>query len=91
MTQLYVSYPPLGLTTPQLQLRGFTKSRGLAPGESRDVSIPLDKYAFAFWDERGHHWRVAPGKYKVFAGTSSDDLVLEGEVAIEKGFLWGGL
>lgn len=86
-----MQYPPLGVTTPRLQLKGFAKTRTLAPGESDTLTITLDKYAASFWDTEEHTWHVTPGDYHVFAGTSSADLPLSGKFKIENGFDWSGL
>jgi beta-glucosidase len=91
VVQLYVQYPSTGLTTPKLQLKGFAKTKPLAPGERATVTIDLDKYACSFWDEEEHHWRVASGDYSIFVGTSSANLPLSGRVTVEEGFEWVGL
>jgi beta-glucosidase len=71
----------------------------LKPGEKREVTVHLNKYAVSFWDititggkskERGV-WRAKEGIYKVFVGGSSDDLSLEGEFEVQEGFVWEGL
>ncbi|KAF6764920.1 beta-glucosidase [Ephemerocybe angulata] len=92
VVQLYVSYPSsTGLSTPTNQLRAFRKEKGVAPGETRKVTLDLDKYAFAFWDVVGHQWKVAPGAYEVHVGNSSENQVLHGTVVIEKAYSWKGL
>lgn len=91
VVQLYVSLPDVGLTTPRLQLRAFAKARDLAPGESKRVALSLDKYAVSYWDTRGQQWKAAAGQYGVHIGKSSEDIVLESEFAVEKGFTWVGL
>ena len=91
VVQLYVQYPSIGLTTPKLQLKGFAKTKPLSPGESATVTISLDKYACSYWDVEEHNWRVAPGEYTIFLGTSSADLPISGRVTIEEGFEWRGL
>ncbi|KAI0781293.1 glycoside hydrolase family 3 protein [Trametes elegans] len=91
VVQVYVALPDIGLTTPALQLRGFAKAKDLKPGETRRVTVDLDKYAVAFWDARGHQWKAAPGTYGVHVGKSSEDIVLNGHLALESGFTWVGL
>lgn len=91
VVQLYVSLPDIGLTTPRLQLRAFAKARDLAPGESKRVVLGLDKYAVSYWDTTGQQWRAPKGAYGVHVGQSSEDIVLEGEFAVEKEFTWVGL
>src|SRR3546814_1522512 len=59
--QLYVSAPS-GTGEPPRQLKGFTKLT-LEPGESRRVTLRLDRRAFAYWSTRQDRWVVAPGRY----------------------------
>ncbi|KAI0060831.1 glycoside hydrolase family 3 protein [Artomyces pyxidatus] len=91
VVQLYVSYPDVGVTTPQLQLRGFAKARDLAPREARRVMITLDKYAVSFWDTPRNAWSVQEGTYGVFVGHSSTDLPLEGKIDVKESFRWNGV
>lgn len=83
--------PDIGLTTPKLQLKGFAKVHQLAQGESADVTIHLDKYAFSFWDESNEAWHIAAGKYGLHVGSSSDNLLLHGSFESRDSFLWSGL
>ncbi|KAL1743285.1 glycoside hydrolase family 3 protein [Schizophyllum fasciatum] len=91
VVQVYVSYPDLGIAQPEYQLRGFAKTRDIGPGETAAVEIHLDKYAVAYWDEREDGWVVAPGKYGVHVGFSSDELLLEQEVEVRERMKWRGL
>lgn len=77
--QLYLSAPKRAGEPPQ-QLKGFTKLT-LKPGESRRVSLVLDRRAFSVWSTRQDRWVVVPGTYGVAVGTSSRDLVLRGRLA----------
>lgn len=47
VVQLYVSLPDVGATTPRLQLKGFAKTKDLAPRATQNVDIFLNKYAIA--------------------------------------------
>lgn len=89
--QLYVSYPPAGVTIPQRQLRGFAKVHDLTPGETREVVIILDRYAFSFWDVGKGAWVVVSGTYGISAGNSSDSLPLEGGMVVKRGLQWTGV
>ncbi|KAI0350104.1 glycoside hydrolase family 3 protein [Trametes cingulata] len=91
VVQVYISLPEIGLTTPRLQLRGFAKARELEPGESRQVTVALDKYAVSFWDTRNQRWKAPSGVYGVHVGRSSQDIVLQGEFTLGTGFSWVGL
>lgn len=92
--QLYIAYPTSSeLTHPPLILKAFSKVHDLAAGESRTVTLDLDKYAFSYWEARINSWVIEDAKYGVFVGTSSENLPLRGEIALDKShvFEWNGL
>ena len=71
--QVYVGFPE-GAGEPPKQLKGFAKVV-LEPGETREVSIPLDARAFEIWDEERHRWATPEGEFEVELATSSRDIV----------------
>ncbi|MET0764572.1 MAG: glycoside hydrolase family 3 C-terminal domain-containing protein [Blastococcus sp.] len=81
VVQVYVATTAGPVRRPARELRAFTKV-SLAPGESRTVSLDLDRRAFAYWDVREHGWVVAPGEYTVQIGRSACDLVAEAGVTL---------
>jgi beta-glucosidase len=80
--QLYLGLPSPSPSVPQppRQLKGYSKLN-LAAGQSQVVSFPLDQRAFSYWDVNSSDWRVAPGCYGVFVGSSSRELPLQGAIA----------
>ncbi|MES2391216.1 MAG: glycoside hydrolase family 3 C-terminal domain-containing protein [Acidobacteriota bacterium] len=82
VAQLYVNFPsiPEGNEPPR-QLKGFRKIT-LAPGESRDVTIPLNTAAFSYWSAKQHAWSVQPGTYNILVGSSSEDLPLTAPITM---------
>jgi beta-glucosidase len=90
VAQVYVSDPESSLPRPKKELHGFVKVL-LKPGESKTVSVELDRYALSFFDERKGTWVVEAGVFEVAVGASSVDLPLRGKVELEKGFTWLGL
>ncbi len=91
VVQVYFSLPDLGLSTPRLQLRGFAKARDIPPGQSKMVTVRLDKYAVSWWDTLGQQWKAVRGTYGVHVGKSSTDIVLQSEFALQEDFVWVGL
>jgi beta-glucosidase len=93
VVQVYVEYPTLegGLSTPRLQLRGFTKTDELVPKGNQLVKIVLDKYALAYWDVERKCWRVERGVYKAHVGKSSEELSFVGEIKVDKEMNWTGI
>lgn len=74
VVQVYVAVPADG--QPPKRLVGFQKV-WLDPGESAEVSIPLDPTATAkplsVWDYGIRGFRVVDGEHRVLVGTSSED------------------
>ena len=44
---------------------------GLDAGATSEVSLELDRRAFAFWDVDTDAWTVEPGEFELRIGTSS--------------------
>jgi beta-glucosidase len=88
VAQLYVADPQAAGEPPK-QLKGYRKV-SLGPGQSTQVSIPLDRRAFAHWQTARHGWVVTPGRYDVMVGGSSRDLPLHGAVQVPAADLGAG-
>ncbi len=84
VVQLYVSAPKGGLDKPARELKGFAKTRILAPGESETVEIPVSLYDLASWNERKGRWETAGGIYRFCFGMSADKLQTEYPVKVNK-------
>ena len=80
VVELYVSDPP-GAEEPPDQLKGFEKVF-LKPGESKTVTIALNRESFSTWDDESHGWKVFPGTYTVSIGGSSRALCGKASFAI---------
>lgn len=74
VAQLYVA-PPEGVVRPVKELKGFQRVE-LRAGETKRVTLDLDRRAFSHWDTAAHGWRVAPGEYRILVGGSSQSLPL---------------
>jgi beta-glucosidase len=74
VAQLYVR-PPAGepVDRPPQELKGFARV-ALQPGETKPVTMTLDRRSFAHWDEATHGWQVVPGKYELAVGRNSRDV-----------------
>jgi beta-glucosidase len=66
---------------PMKELKGFAKVN-LNPGETKTVTIKLDRRAFSFYDVRAHKWTLAPGDFNVIVARSAADTQLTGKVAM---------
>jgi hypothetical protein len=78
VAELYVHQNNPSLPRPEKELKGFAKVF-LKPGETQNVSIPLDKNAFAFYNPDQKSWVAEKGAFQISVGGSSRDLPLKGE------------
>ena len=83
VAQLYISAPRSSVPRPNKELKGFTKVM-LQPGESRQVVLPLEARAFAYFDVAGQRWRADRGTYHVLIGESSEQIALSGAVRLDQ-------
>jgi beta-glucosidase len=89
VAQLYVKFPDSKVQRPFLALKGFQRVT-LEAGQVRKLEFTLKARDLAYWEHKKESsfeqakgsWKVEPGKVKIFAGASSDDLRLNGEVEI---------
>ncbi len=82
LVQLYVAADVADeVVRPARELRGFAKV-DLAPGEAKDVTITLDKRAFAYWNTEIHDWLAATGSYRIQIGTDAETILLEQAIAV---------
>jgi thermostable beta-glucosidase B len=81
VVQVYVAAPNSKIIRPGLELRAFDKI-GLEPGETKTVTVELDKRSFAYWDEESHDWLVEEGKYQIIIGRSAEEKILVADVVV---------
>lgn len=73
IVQLYVKDNTGEVIRPVKELKNFAKI-ALKPGEEKEVTMPLEKRAFAYYNTQIHDWHVADGDYEVLVGSSSSDI-----------------
>ena len=76
VVQLYISDVEASVERPVKELKAFQKVT-LAPGESRDVKLTINRRALSFWDEASNDWKAEPGEFKALVGNASDNLTCE--------------
>jgi beta-glucosidase len=81
--QLYVHQDKPSQPRPEKELKGFKKVF-LQPGEKQTVSMPLDKTAFAFYDDGKKSWVAEKDNFKIFIGSSSRELQLNGNFKLKE-------
>ena len=81
VVQQYVGDPESTVIRPVRELKDFAKVE-LQPGESRDITFPLDKRAFAYWNEEIHDWHVESGEFTIEVGQSSRNIECSASVNV---------
>ena len=80
IAEVYASLPDAAGEPPK-RLIGWTRVE-LGPGESKQVSVPVDQDRLTVYDEASDAWKLVPGSYTVMAGGSSQDLPLHQQIAL---------
>ena len=86
--QFYVGAPSGGLEKPVRELKAFAKTGNLRPGESETLTVTLDPYLLASFNEDKNEWETADGLYRVFIGASSTDIRAEASFSLPKSYSW---
>jgi beta-glucosidase len=71
---LYISDKQSSVSRPVKELKAFSKVY-LQPGETRQVSLTIDKSALSFYNDQTGEWTVEPGDFEAMIGDSSTHLV----------------
>ncbi len=79
IVQLYVADLESTAIRPVKELKNFEKVY-LEPGETKTVTMTLDKRAFAYYEPRIKDWYVEGGEFEIMAGKSSRDIVLSEKI-----------
>jgi beta-glucosidase len=80
--QVYVATTAGPVRRPVRELRAFTKL-SLEPGETRTISLDLDRRAFAYYDIGAAGWIVAPGTYVVQVGENAATVLCEAAISLD--------
>jgi len=81
IAQIYVGDRHSTAPRPAKELKGFSKV-SLGAGETKQVTVTLDRRAFSYYDVKIHDWTVEPGDFDVLVGGSSAKIELTGKVAL---------
>ena len=72
--QLYVSDLEASVERPIKELKAFSKVF-LQPGETKQVSLTIDRSALSFYNDQTGQWTAEPGDFKALIGTSSRNII----------------
>jgi beta-glucosidase len=81
IAQLHVQDVECSVPRPVKELKGFQKVE-LAPGQSKTVSLELNKKDFSFWNPQTKGWFAEKGKFIIHIGSSSRDIRLKKEIEL---------
>lgn len=83
VAQVYVADKHSRLPRPAKELKGFAKIN-LLSGETRHVSIGLDRRAFSYYDPESKQWHADAGEFEVLVGRSVEQIELQGKIALSQ-------
>jgi len=72
--QLYISELQPKVERPIKELKAFRKV-GLQPGETKQVTLTIDKSALSYYNDQTGQWTAEPGEFKALIGTSSRNII----------------
>jgi beta-glucosidase len=81
VAEVYVSDRHAKVERPVKELKGFEKVN-LKPGETKHVTVQLDRRAFEYYDVKGSRWHADPGEFSILVGASSQDIKLEAKTTL---------
>ncbi len=88
VVELYVTAPAGGLDKPACELKAFAKTRELRPGESQTVTMKVDNYGIASFNDANSAWEAPAGTYKVQFGASVADIRATADYKLKKAQSW---
>ena len=91
VVELYVSAPTVNLVKPEQELKGFAKTKELQPGESQTITIDVDLYTLASFNEVADQWETAAGNYTIKFGANVEDIRCTAPYKLAKGQIWKAL
>jgi beta-glucosidase len=83
VAELYVGDSHAAVPRPVKELKGFARVN-LKPGESKRVTLTLDRRAFSYFDVKKAEWSADPGDFAILVGGSSAKIELQGKVNLRK-------
>jgi beta-glucosidase len=83
VAEVYVGNPPASVPRPVKELKGFAKV-ALKPGETKRVTLKLDRRAFSFYDVKKGGWTAEPGDFTILVGGSSDNIQLRNKFTLTR-------
>lgn len=86
---MYVRDVASSVSRPPKELKSFAKVE-LAPGETKTVTITLNRNAFAYWDDAQHAWVAEAGEFEALVGSSGQDIHARAAFRLTDTVVFGG-
>jgi beta-glucosidase len=83
VAELYVGESHPSVPRPLKELKGFAKVK-LKPGETKRVTLRLDRRAFSFYDVKKGDWTAEAGEFTILVGGSSDNIQLRDKFTLTR-------
>jgi beta-glucosidase len=83
VAQVYVGDKHANIPRPAKELKGFAKIH-LRPGETRHVTVKLDRRSFSYYDVNLKQWHIDPGEFDILVGQSAEQIELRGKLALKE-------
>jgi beta-glucosidase len=81
VAQVYVADTHSNVPRPPKELKGFAKVE-LQPGETKHVTVELNRRSLSYYDVDEKAWRAEPGMFDVLVGRSSTMIELRGKLTL---------
>ncbi|HVR27261.1 MAG TPA: glycoside hydrolase family 3 C-terminal domain-containing protein [Candidatus Polarisedimenticolia bacterium] len=81
VAELYVGESHPSVPRPVKELKGFAKIE-LKRGESKRLTLTLDRRAFSFYDVKKNDWSAGPGEFTILVGGASDNIQLRSKFTL---------
>jgi len=89
VVQLYVRDLESSLMRPEKELKAFAKVN-LEPGETKTVTLALNREALAYYDDLARQWVAEAGEFEVLVGSSSRDIRASARFTLKATSRFGG-
>jgi len=83
VAQVYVGDKHANVPRPAKELKGFAKIH-LRPGETRHVTVKLDRRSFSYYDINLKQWHIDPGEFDILVGQSVKQIELRGKLVLKE-------
>lgn len=83
VAQVYVGDKHASVPRPAKELKGFAKIH-LRPGETRHVTVNLDRRSFSYYDINLKQWHIDPGEFDILVGRSVEQIELRGKLVLKE-------